>query len=129
MAGAGGGHAQADRAGVLLIPQGDACYNNDPCMSVLIRRGDAGACVVPEAALAGLDLTGPLFLAGLPLQLWRAPGITGRSGLEEGQGSAAVEAAPFLEATGPGGTLARMASGKAPKFGIVFPFAFPLGSK
>jgi hypothetical protein len=66
--------------GVLLIPQGEACYN-DACMSVLIGRGAAGAYVLPEAAMEGLDLTRPIPLADLPLQLWRAPGTTGGEAL------------------------------------------------
>jgi hypothetical protein len=66
--------------GVLLIPQGEACYS-DACMSVLIGRGDAGAYVLPEAALAGVDLTQPVPLADLPLQHWRAPGTVGGEAL------------------------------------------------
>jgi hypothetical protein len=62
--------------GVLLIPQGEACYN-DLCMSVLYGRGAEGAYVLPQAALEGLDLTQPIPLADLPLQLWRAPGTAG----------------------------------------------------
>ncbi len=66
--------------GVLLIPQGEACHS-DACMSVLIGRGAAGAYVLPEAALAGLDLTRPVPLADLPLQHWRAPGTAGSKAL------------------------------------------------
>ncbi len=61
---------------VLLIPQGEACYN-DLCMSVLYGRGAEGAYVLPPAALDGLDMTRPIPLADLPLQLWRAPGTAG----------------------------------------------------
>ena len=66
--------------GVLLIAQGAACYS-DACMSVLIGRGAAGVYVLPETALAGLDLTQPVPLADLPLQHWRAPGTVGGEAL------------------------------------------------
>lgn len=53
----------------LLVTELDNSTNED-WRAVLAGRGDAGTYIVPMSAFAGLDLTGPVALADLPLEVW-----------------------------------------------------------
>ncbi len=60
----------------LMIAPGDYC-RDDACAEVLHSRGKQGIHVVPVSALEGLDLTGPVALAELPLEWWVEGSDTG----------------------------------------------------
>lgn len=57
----------------LLIDDGSFVCGYGPCAPILWSMGEAGAFGLPFAALEGLDLTQPIPLAELPLELWRHP--------------------------------------------------------
>ncbi|MBL9053372.1 MAG: hypothetical protein JNN02_06545 [Tabrizicola sp.] len=67
--------AMATRIPLLITPD-DYCQDS-ACEAVVISRGAAGAYVLPAQRLDGLDMTKPLALADLPLELWLPPGTTG----------------------------------------------------
>ncbi len=54
----------------LVIAQSWAC-RDDACAALLAARGARGVVVLPVEALERLDLSRPLVLAALPLELWR----------------------------------------------------------
>ncbi|MBL9047638.1 MAG: hypothetical protein JNK34_10080 [Tabrizicola sp.] len=67
--------AMATRTPLLITPD-DYCQDS-ACEAVLIGRSAAGAYVLPAHMLDGLDVTKPLALADLPLELWLPPGTSG----------------------------------------------------
>ena len=58
----------AGRVPLLIFEKASCEYS--ACAAVLWGRGNAGTHVLPLAALDGVDLTGPIDLAGLPLEFW-----------------------------------------------------------
>lgn len=57
----------------LLIDDGYYVCGYGPCAPVLWSMGEAGAYGLPFTALEGFDLTKPIPLADLPLELWQYP--------------------------------------------------------
>lgn len=57
----------------LLIDDGYYVCGYGPCAPMLWSLGETGAYGLPFEALAALDLTKPIPLANLPLQLWQHP--------------------------------------------------------
>lgn len=65
--------ALQDRMPLLIDDGGYYMCGYGPCAPVLWSRGEEGAYGLPFDALAGLDLTKPIPLADLPLELWQYP--------------------------------------------------------
>ena len=58
---------------VLFLSDGiNSCYYNT-CSVLLWAQGEDGVLALPIEALAGLDLSKPLALADLPLEVWQRP--------------------------------------------------------
>ena len=70
--------ALTERVPLLITPDGTCDYS--ACEAVLIGRGLAGVFVVPLYELEGHNLTQPVALADLPLEIWFDPDVVSGAG-------------------------------------------------
>ncbi len=92
----------AGRVPLLIFEKASCDYS--ACAAVLWGRGNAGTHVLPLAALDGMDLTGPIDLAALPLEFWADAadpgGKTQRRVLDQGERKAAAARIDYLIVAG-----------------------------
>lgn len=90
----------AQRTPLLIAPR--PYCRDEVCGEVLRRRGEGPVYVVPGEALTGMDLSGPVALADLPLETWSEDPATGeilRRALTPDERRAAAEKIDYLVVT------------------------------